>query len=50
MTAFARLALFAALLVVVFLAAVGTGRALGPSNETTENHGGHPAPTSSEPR
>ena len=50
MTAAARLALFGVVLVVVFLAAVGTGRALGPSNESTEDHGGHPASSSSEAR
>lgn len=49
MTVAAKLALFGLALIVVFVASVGVGRVLGPSNEGTEDHGGHPARSASEP-
>ena len=46
MTAAAKLAIFGLALIVVFAASIGIGRAVGP--DRAEDHGGHPAVSSSD--
>ena len=48
MTAVARLALFGLALIVVFVASIGVGRAVGP--DRAEKHGGHRTTHGTAPR